>query len=489
MSALLVITTGQTDVQILVDGERRELEKNRCSALHAQLARRSDWWLGDSRRVKSARKIIELPEQAFELCTPKLDAVLEYASTNDISISAALLLETSREPQEEGGDPGHAGAVLARRLQEKLAVKPRIATYLSGVERLEDRSEPRDAVVRREVVARIDGACRQAIEDAKPTAILIAANSGLPTVASLVDQIARLRAGEIPVVTLHVPDASRTGGDGLDRAVAPAPSPHASYEARRHALELIRGGHLLAGWGAVRHLHCDPVERRWTSRVEWLYLWASSLPLPRECDLELLKHPRTAVQAALRVELALRAEDVPAAVHGTVAFFEAALWDHLESHLQPHPDRCRLYSVDPPPPANLIRTGSPKDDLKQPFETDTGTSEKGSETWYRVHDDDVCAVRLAKHYLNKPDLLRLGQAVSKVRLLRNDVAHDVPTPERMAEARQRMQDAQLWSDGGRFLCQDLVTRALAELGVEEPTRLADQLQQAVAAELLDVRLT
>src|SRR5205807_9301817 len=42
---------------------------------------------------------------------------------------------------------------------------------------------------------------------------------------------------------------------------------------------------------------------------------------------------RQAVRAALRVEFALMADDVPDAVHGTVAFFEAALWDHLNERL------------------------------------------------------------------------------------------------------------------------------------------------------------
>jgi hypothetical protein len=61
--------------------------------------------------------------------------------------------------------------------------------------------------------------------------------------------------------------------------------------------------------------------------IKWLAHFAASLPLPTACDLAVLSHERMAVRAALRVELALRAGDIPRAVHGTVAFLEAALWD------------------------------------------------------------------------------------------------------------------------------------------------------------------
>ncbi|HLH72746.1 MAG TPA: hypothetical protein VKX96_05635 [Chloroflexota bacterium] len=66
--------------------------------------------------------------------------------------------------------------------------------------------------------------------------------------------------------------------------------------------------------------------------MKWLADFAASLPIPDECDIDLLKHPRMAVRAALRVELALLAGDIPRAVHGTVAFFEAAFWDWLKKY-------------------------------------------------------------------------------------------------------------------------------------------------------------
>ncbi|MBN2055217.1 hypothetical protein JW905_09865 [bacterium] len=53
----------------------------------------------------------------------------------------------------------------------------------------------------------------------------------------------------------------------------------------------------------------DKIERRWTQTVEWLARFATSLPMPSECDVPALKHPLMAVRAALRVELALRAGD------------------------------------------------------------------------------------------------------------------------------------------------------------------------------------
>ena len=49
MSTLLIYAVGHTDVQLIDDGERRELEKKRSKELHAELAGRShDWQLEDS---------------------------------------------------------------------------------------------------------------------------------------------------------------------------------------------------------------------------------------------------------------------------------------------------------------------------------------------------------------------------------------------------------------------------------------------------------
>ena len=99
--------------------------------------------------------------------------------------------------------------------------------------------------------------------------------------------------------------------------------------------------------------------------------FAASLPMPRACDIDILKHERMSIRAALRVELALRAGDIPRAVHGTVAFFESALWDRLKPRLTRHDDltKRRLYKVDPTPADSLIRKGDGSaEDRKQPFE-------------------------------------------------------------------------------------------------------------------------
>ena len=55
MSTLLVITAGQTDVQ-LVDGDvRREFKRDRCGALHDDLERRvTDWRILDAPSRKGA---------------------------------------------------------------------------------------------------------------------------------------------------------------------------------------------------------------------------------------------------------------------------------------------------------------------------------------------------------------------------------------------------------------------------------------------------
>jgi|GEM_PF-425286 len=136
-------------------------------------------------------------------------------------------------------------------------------------------------------------------------------------------EIVRLHAMRGPTVTaLEVPDRERVEGE--DRAVEEKFHPSAGFRARWHALSLIEKGNLLGAWGAISHLE-NELGQNWTQVVKWLANFAASLPIPEACDLPVLNHPRMAVRAALRVELALRAGDIPRAVHGTVAFFEAAL--------------------------------------------------------------------------------------------------------------------------------------------------------------------
>lgn len=491
MNILLVVTTGQTDVQLVTSNVRREFHKDKCSELHCALEQRAeDWRIVDAPALKEPPEVTDLPEGSFEICTPKLDAVLALLDSQGLTVTHALVLDTERYPKFEKKDPRMAGRILERRLRERGRLPGssiRRLPFLSGNDRLEDKSNPRDAVIRRDVVARIDGAVARSVTETAPQRIIVATTGAMSVVCTLVEEIVRLHAGVgVLVDPVEVADGAKASPPAADQAVARrwATEPAASYQARRHALEFIAQGSLIAAWGAVRHLHDDEVERRWTRVVEWLYCFAASLPLAEECEIEMLRHPRMAVRAALRVELALRAEDIPRAVHGTVAFFEAALWDHLGKHIERHPENHRLYKVEPPPSPddNLVRTSDgTAEDRHRPFYP---AEEVDGVRWYRIFDDDVCGIRLAKHYLNLDELTNLGQAVSKVRQLRNDVAHNEPTPELMDGARRRMVDAQLWSKEGRFLVQLLTQNVLRDLGEQQPGALCDDLIATVRRRLV-----
>jgi hypothetical protein len=481
MSALLVITTGQTDVQFVKGNVRQELSKRNCASLHDEIERREgEWRLVDSPPSKAADAVESLPQGAFDLCAPKLDAVLQYAKDKQITLTSALILETRRDAQAAPGDPRYVGAVLATRLREYGIIDVRQMPFLTDQERLEG-CEPRDSIIRHEVVDRIEGAVGKAVEDLCPAQILVATTGGFPVVANLVEEIVRLYAApDGTIELLEAPD----GAEGRAVSRQRVPEPAASYQARRHARDLIEKGNLLGAWGAVQHLHHDAVEQRWTRVVEWLGQFAASLPVPEACDIGVLKHEHMSIKAALRVELALRASDIPRAVHGTVAFFESALWDHLKPRLTRHDDprKHRLYKVDPAPADCLIRKedGS-AEDRKRPFGVAEETDGGG---WYRIFDDDVCGIRLAKHYLQQKALQQLGQAVSKIRELRNDVAHNEPTSELMNEARAKMVAASLWSQNSEFLAMPLVQCVLRGLGEQHPDRLCTDLVSTVRSRLL-----
>lgn len=490
MNTLLVLTVGQTDVQIVLGDARHELPKDRCAALHDEIERRG-YVLCDAPVPKGA-PVETFPEGELKLCTPKLDAVLNHFTCEPHeSLSAALLLETHRDAESAPGDPRFAGAVLEARLKVKGVKTVSRWVYLKGAERLEDRNEPRDAVIRREVVDRLEDAVRATVAAVNPSRVVVAATGGFPVVSNLVEEIVRLHApSSAAVEVLEVADGSQASLPTADRAVPRTlvPEPVVSFQTRRRVLQLIDKGNLLGAWAVAEPLHSDKREREWTKVIEWLARFASSLPIPEDCDILVLKHTRMAVRAALRVELALRAKDIPRAVHGTVSFFESALWDHLLDHFErtgeKHRglDRLRLKEgAQRPEGKKLLRNdqADEKDKRNCPFELlEDGT--------YVFYEDG--AGRFARDYVGSCALKKLSDIIIQIRDLRNDVAHNEPTPKLMENAHQRMVKVGLWSEAGRFLTQEIVQDVLKELGVENPSGLCEDLITTVRTRLLGHRL-
>ena len=488
MTTLLVLTVGQSDVQLVIDGVRHELEPRMCGVLHDEIERRG-YRLVDVPAKDRQRKDM-LPEGDLTLCTPKLDAALRYLEGNSPP-AAALIFDTRRTLRS---DPRLAGAVLERRLNERGVQAARRHALLTDKDLLEDPSDPQDAVVRREVVQGVAQVLATEFADVKPDNVVVATTGGLAAANAVIEELVRLYAvGRASVQMLEVADGAFAAQD--DRAVPERFHPATGFRARWQALSLIEGGNLLGAWGAVSHL-ADESSQEWTTVVDWLRYFASSLPIPEDCDINVLKHPRMAVRAALRVELGLRAGDVPRAIHGTVAFFEAALWDKLLEKASRHASKHQVVRFSAPPADCLVREQDPADlekvpkakqdqDRKRPFifmELADGAD------WYRIDDSKICAIKIAKDYLKLDGLTKFGQGVEDVRALRNDVAHNEPTPELMDDARAQMRGAKLWSDEDTFLSQPLVQAVLHELGVQSPERLCEDLISTVRSCLLDHRL-
>ena len=483
MTTLLVLTVGQTDVQLVIDGVRHELEPKMCGVLHDEIERRGYRLVDVPARKDRQRKDV-LPEGDLTLCTPKLDAALRFFDGNSPP-AAALIFDTRRTLRS---DPRLAGAVLERRLNERGVQVARRHALLTGEALLEDPNDPQDAVVRRDVVQGVAQVLATEFSEVKPDNVVAATTGGLAAANAVIEELVRLHAvGSASVQVVEVADGAFSAQH--DRAVAEKFHPAAGFRARWRALSLIEGGNLLGAWGAVSHLADEPGQE-WTKIIDWMRCFASSLPVPDDCDVAVLKHPRMAVRAGLRVELALRASDIPRAIHGTVAFFEAALWDGLNERVErsEEPNRRRYFRIksgEPPSGDKLLRLGDGSDDdRKRPFElkdTADGVS------WYWVYDGDGGpAARLAKRFLKRDGLVAFDQALgSGIRALRNDVAHNEPTPELMDDARAQMQGARLWSDRDTFLSQPLVQDVLRELGEESPDVLCDELVSTVRSRLLD----
>lgn len=480
MTTLLILTAGRTDVQLVRDGRRHELPKGRCGELLEQIVRRG-YTLCDTPARTEAEDSIEslLPGDELRVCTPKLDQILRYFE-NGLP-EAAIIFETRRT---FASDPRDAGAVLERRLRERGIHNVSRQAFVQEAERVEDPGDLRDAVVRRDVVRRLAEAIANAFAMRRPTHVYNALTGGIPEVNAVIDELVRLHAVAsnhgCKVTSLKVPDGPKD--EQGDRAVEEQFHPDAGIRARLHALSLIQKGNLLAAWGAVSHLENEPGQE-WTKVVRWLADFASSMPIGQDCELPVLSHQRMAVRAALRVEIALRAGDIPRAVHGTVAFLEAALWDWLRAHivaeLRDGKGRPIVRMRTEPPPAltKAADGGNPF----QPAPAPAGSSDK----WFYIVDSDKGIKKLAEEYLQRPELIALCDAIETVRWLRNDVAHNEPTPELMKEARIRMAQAKLWSSDGHFLGHPLIQDVLRELGEDRPEALYTELIASVRSWLLD----
>jgi hypothetical protein len=482
MSSLLIITTGQTDVQFVNGDVRQELEGKICGKLHDQIKERS-WHVVDVPNKKDSQRVSTLSDGDLRLCTPKLDAVLNYFG--DKLPSAALILETCRA---RDSDPRFAGSVLECRLKQKGVSLVYRRAFLKNEEYLEDLENDLDAVVRREVVDSLWNAIAEAFRQVEPQEIFAATTGGMAPVNAVVEELTRLLAVayNAQVTVLEVPDASMANQG--ERAIEERFHPAAGIRARWQALSLIQKGSLLGAWGAIGHIKDQPGQE-WSKVVEWLACFASSLPIDPQCHIQVLRHPRMAVRAALRVELALKAGDIPRAVHGTVAFFEAALWDFLSERVERHPTNRKLFKFKPgcePQEKRLFRKNDgSKDDRNAPFEPVKVKGENRVQ-WYKIDDSAPCADQLVKRYLQKPCLERLSSAVENVRYLRNDVDHNEPTPELMKEAETEMQKAQLWSNSNppQFLSQPPVQDVLKCLGIDEPQNLCVELMETVKQRIL-----
>jgi|GEM_PF-621174 len=491
MTTLLIVTIGQSDVQLVDRDVRREFEKKCIAKMHDEIELRR-YELCDS-PMKKESPIGKLPVGPLSLCTPKLDAVLQHDKLRtELSAVAALLLETRRKLPTE---PRLAGTLLKERLMDRGVASVSLEAYLRDREYLEDRGEPRDAIIRREVADRLEVAVRDAVLHYKPTRIVVSATGGFPVVTNLVEKIVSLYVLGTPtatIVRLEVADGALEKPPAVDRAVecTSASEPTLSFQARRQVIELVEKGNLLGAWAVAQPLDEDKTERYWTQVIHWLALFASSLPMEEDCDIPVLTHRNMAVRNALRVEFALRAGDIPRAVHGTVAFFEAALWDNLYKHVErsSDPGRRKFYRFKTgaaPLEHKLRRTGRPdcRNDRKRPFEckeTIDGID------WYWIYDDRACSGNLVKYFLKSDALKNYNKALGTqdqnsrsysgdIRDLRNDVAHEEPTPELMRDAAILMRKAKLWSESGSFLRQPLVQFVFEELDVSGSGELLEKL--------------
>ena len=253
MKTLLIMTVGQTDVQLVKDNQKREFAKDNVGELHDYLREHTqEWTLIDSPTEKGDAIQRFLAEPIY-LCTPKFDAVLTWFKEH--LPERILLLETKRT--SEKGDPRFAGEVLKRRAEEKGVQEITLSAYLDAADgRIEDRDKPIDAIIRLSVVKKIERAIANSMDGV--TRVAVAASGGMPEVKSLVRELARLYTPtNVQFQTIEANDAARDKQP--DVAILRNRIDHVEVlRARWHALSLIEKGNLLGAWGAVSQLKDEP---------------------------------------------------------------------------------------------------------------------------------------------------------------------------------------------------------------------------------------
>lgn len=483
--ALLIVATGQSDVQIVRDGTRYELDKGCCAALHTQIWTQ-DFEIVDVVLQKGVPAVSNLGPGTVRLCTPKVDAVLEWCEQQHLQVTHALVLDTRRGPSNLG-EPHHAGEIVMKRLRQKFPeLSGTFLTYLEAAERLEDRDSPGEAIIRKAIVERIQEGVAQAIAIAKLPdngEIVTSVLSGLPPVSSLAEAIVQLYARGRKVRWLSVPDANAARNrdaplvTSIQRDVAverqPQTNPQESFIARYRALELLRQGNLVGAWGAANHLRDDESQEGWVKTLLALYRWACSLSNDPPCDLDVIIKSLTSplLRVGLRVECSLRAGDIPAAILGTVSFVEVAQDMLLSGHgYSTHNDWWRHFAFSEARDADLIRRGLMRVEA--------------------ARDGLQCVTPIAGRLPELALALRPGPtaeliavAVGPVQSLRNEIAHGLPSELRLRHGRNIMQNRGLWSGTDTFLSQPVIKDVLSEWGVFSPEFTLENLVAEVETRL------
>ncbi len=477
--SLLILSVGHSDVQLRIsDSERREIERSLFDDLEQRFSEQT-LHVGDTPSTKLGGKVDALPVGAV-VCSPKLDAVLDYIVERDGEPSRVLVLETMRTTKRE--EPRVAGAVVEKRIRGRCpaANVVRVAylddqtSTLAGA--AQARGQEKRRLVDEQVAKNIHAAIENALQSAGSGAVYVFAGGAMGHIGALVEELAQLLAG--PNTRSELLTVSDARKDKLTHEVAVPKKMEATvaeaWRARRQAWELIEQGDFQAAWGAVGSLMID-LEPDWMRRVHWLHQFATSMPIDRDCTLASLSGSRAA-KTAIRVEAALRRGDIARAIHGTLAFAESLYWDLLfQEKMIQHSDPKR-------PTHGMFRAGQePSSSLNACFKDDGGGYyEPNFHSERKIRRDYLCNQGLNDLEAKLPD---------RIRKLRHDVAHAEPTPAIMDAAIEMMQAEGLWSvktqyradraPVPRFLTQQIVQESLRQVGLAEPELLFESLLSEV----------
>lgn len=395
MTTLLLVTAGETDLQVVIIDKNVECrtKPGKLRAFHESLLQNKDWVI-DERAIEceeysereeiapSDRDYLCDPEGRIRLVPAKLKPILDKVG----KVDAAVVFGSWRDSSVARNEPVAIGPVLAGwiearnkdniaetrdlALQRREPWDPEQSNWPGGaqwvnllreMERL-GGDEQEDRPVSQKLVTRLHATLVQLRGNPKPDWVIIARTGGFPEVKQLIIPAANLIFGPERVKIMEVPRRSQQvitlGAHGQQ-------SPVIAYHLRETAFDRVCKGDLEGAAAFAARALDDELEHHWAKAVIATANWlAGRSPVPTDAPKYLQCLNKVGLRcflAAVRAEAALCGKRFHEAIIASVTFRDAALLDAIAKldWVEDIDDLQKTLKLKTDPPSSLTEGTKP----------------------------------------------------------------------------------------------------------------------------------